>query len=201
MPDSLRTFNVATDDRLLFHGYAAAMRSLISPRLLLREWEDKDADFILDMYSRPEVFRFLGPNPQPVLDHDGALAKLAGWRDRQDERHAVWAVQDRRSGRLLGTALLVRLLASGEPMQPAEETEIGWHLHPDAWGHGYATEAARRGLGHAFAAGLERVLAVTHRDNAASQHVARRIGMRHRGTTEAYYSTVCELFSIERGSR
>jgi RimJ/RimL family protein N-acetyltransferase len=171
------------------------MRSLISPRLLLREWEDKDADFVLDMYSRPEVFRFLGPNPQPVLDHDGALAKLAGWRDRQDERHAVWAIQDRRSGRLLGTALLVRLLASGEPAQPAEETEIGWHLHPDARGNGYATEAANAVLAYAARMGLTTVLAVTYPEDTASQAVCRRLGMRHLGQTDRYYNMTCELFT------
>ncbi|MBG0567598.1 GNAT family N-acetyltransferase [Actinoplanes aureus] len=171
------------------------MRSLISPRLLLREWEEKDADFILDMYSRQEVFRFLGSNPQAVRDHDGALAKLARWRDRQDERHAVWAIQDRRSGRLLGTALLVRLMASGDPMEPADETEIGWHLHPDAWGNGYATEAANAVLAYAARMGLPTVLAVSYPENTASQAVCRRLGMRHLGQTDRYYNLTCELFT------
>ncbi|NEB07143.1 GNAT family N-acetyltransferase, partial [Streptomyces sp. SID13726] len=38
--------------------------------------------------------------------------------------------------------------------------------------------------------------AVTHPDNAASQAVCRRIGMTHRGTTDAYYGTTCELFDV-----
>ena len=64
-----------------------------------------------------------------------------------------------------------------------------------------ATEAARRVLEHAFDAGLERVLAVTHPDNAASQAVARRIGMRDEGLTDAYYDTTCRLFRVDWSDR
>jgi RimJ/RimL family protein N-acetyltransferase len=174
------------------------MRSLISPRLLLRAWEDKDADFVLDMYSREEVVRFLGARPQTLRDHDEALGRLAAWRERQDDVHAVWAIQDRRSGRLLGTVFLVRLLASGEPLQPAEETEVGWHLHPDAWGNGYATEAATAVLSYAARMGVSTVYAVTYPENSASQAVCRRLGMRHLGQTDRYYNMTCELFTTKK---
>jgi predicted GNAT family acetyltransferase len=66
---------------------------------------------------------------------------------------------------------------------PAYGRIPGWHLHPGAWGHGYASESAEAVLAHAFALGLNRVLAVTNKNNAASQAVARRIGMAHIGTT------------------
>lgn len=171
------------------------MRSLISPRLRLREWAEKDAGFVLDMYSRWEVVRYLGAKPETLTDLGGALARLAAWRNRQDDVHTVWAVQDRRSGHLLGTAFLVRLLASGTPLTRADETEIGWHLHPDAWGRGYATEAATAVLGYAARSGVAPVLAVTYPENVASQAVCRRLGMRHRGTTDRYYNMTCELFS------
>jgi hypothetical protein len=81
---------------------------------------------------------------------------------------------------------------------PAYGRIPGWHLHPGAWGHGYASESAEAVLAHAFALGLNRVLAVTNKNNAASQAVARRIGMAHIGTTTDFYNTECELFSIER---
>ncbi|WP_433826019.1 GNAT family N-acetyltransferase [Actinoplanes sp. CA-015351] len=171
------------------------MRSLISPRLLLREWEEKDAGFVLDMYSRWDVMRYLGADPQVLTDLDGALARLALWRDRQDDVHTVWAIQNRQSGRLLGTAFLVRLLASGTPLTPAVETEIGWHLHPDAWGQGYATEAANAVMAYAARSDISPVLAVTNPANTASQAVCRRLGMRHVGQTDRYYNMTCELFS------
>ena len=76
------------------------------------------------------------------------------------------------------------------------EVEIGWHLHPDVWGRGIATEAATRVLGHA--SDLPRIVAVTHPDNEASQRVARRLGMRDEGLTDRYYDTTTRLFVLER---
>ncbi|MEU4620187.1 GNAT family N-acetyltransferase [Actinoplanes sp. NPDC023801] len=173
------------------------MRSLISPRLLLREWEEKDVDFLLDMYSRWEVARFLGAAPRVLSGRDDAVATLTRWRGRQDDVHTVWAIQDRATGRLLGTALLVPLLASGEKLLPAGETEIGWHLHPDAWGKGYATEAANAVMSYAARSGIDPVLAVTYPENTASQAVCRRLGMRHVGPTDRYYNVTLELFTTE----
>ncbi|MEU4692233.1 GNAT family N-acetyltransferase [Actinoplanes sp. NPDC023714] len=171
------------------------MRSLISPRLLLREWEEKDAAFVLDMYSRREVMRYLGADPQVLTDLAGAQARLTAWRDRQDDVHTVWAVQDRQTGRLLGTAFLVRLLSSGTPLTRADETEVGWHLHPDAWGQGYATEAGAAVLSYAARSGIKPVLAVVNPANEASQAVCRRLGMRRVGSTDRYYNMTCELYS------
>jgi RimJ/RimL family protein N-acetyltransferase len=98
----------------------------------------------------------------------------------------------------VGTILLKSIPASGtgDPLQPSGDTEIGWHFHPAAWGRGYASEAASAVLAHAFARGLDRVVAVTHPDNAASQAVCRRIGMTPRGRTDAYYGVTCELFDV-----
>ncbi len=78
---------------------------------------------------------------------------------------------------------------------PARETEIGWHFHPDFWGRGYAAEAASTVLHHGFAQGLQRVVAVTHLQNVRSQRVCGRIGMRHLGVSTRYYDTACELFA------
>ncbi|MBO3737634.1 GNAT family N-acetyltransferase [Actinoplanes flavus] len=171
------------------------MRSLISPRLLLREWEEKDIDFLLDMYSRWEVARYLGSAPRALSGHDDAVATLTRWRARQDDVHTIWAIQDRATGHLLGTALLVPLLGSGEKLAPTDETEIGWHLHPDAWGKGYATEAATAVMAYATRSGVSPVLAVTWPENTASQAVCQRLGMRHLGQTDRYYNMTCELFT------
>ncbi|MFI6265860.1 GNAT family N-acetyltransferase [Micromonospora sp. NPDC051006] len=176
------------------------MRSLTSKRLRLREWCDDDADFVLDLCSRWEVQRFIGAKPRVIHDHDEALATIARWRGREEGMHGVWAVEDRHSGQLLGTLLLVGILASSdrEPLPPTGETEIGWYFHPHAWGHGYAGEAAQTVLRYAFDAGLQTVLAVTHPDNTASQAVCRRLGMEHRGQTRRYYNMTCELFAVTK---
>lgn len=105
--------------------------------------------------------------------------------------------------RLVGTLLLKFIPASGPaiPLQPSSDTAIGWHLHPDAWGNGYASEAASAVVEYAFEAGLERVIAVTAPASAASQKVCARVGKTHEGLTSAYYNERCELFALANPHR
>jgi RimJ/RimL family protein N-acetyltransferase len=182
------------------------MPDLATDRLLLRRYTEADAPFLLDLHSRPDVQRWLGSGEvQP--DPAQAAARAARYAALDHPVRGIWAIADRDGSALLGTLLLKDLPASAAPAPdgdpaprdaPADgETEIGWHLHPDAWGRGVATEAARRVLAHAAEGGLARVLAVTNPANAASQAVCRRIGMRPLGRTRAYYDAECELFRID----
>lgn len=95
----------------------------------------------------------------------------------------------------MGNILLKPIpLSNGEPSSGQNEVEIGWHLHPDAWGHGYTTEAARAAMDDAFNRGLARVIAVTDPDNHASQSVCERLEITPLGRTTRYYDSVNELF-------
>ena len=61
------------------------------------------------------------------------------------------------------------------------DTEIGWHLHPDAWGHGYAKEAAVASLSVAFDRfPVDEVIALTVPRNVASWGLMLRLGMQRR---------------------
>ncbi len=75
---------------------------------------------------------------------------------------------------------------------------MGWHLHPDAWGRGYATEAGGRLLDHAWSHDLDQVFAVTYPENTPSQAVCLRLGMTPLGMTDSYYDISCALFRAER---
>lgn len=175
------------------------MNTLLTPRLTLRGWREDDAEFVFDLYSRWEVQRFIGRVPRVMTDPAEARERIRAWRALQDPVHAIWAVEITATGGLAGTLLLKSIPASGDtlPLEESGDTEIGWHFHPRAWGHGYATEAAEAALRHAFQTGLSRVVAVTASENLASQRVCTRIGMRHEGRTAAYYNTTCELFVAE----
>ncbi|WP_244932171.1 GNAT family N-acetyltransferase [Nocardioides sp. W7] len=166
---------------------------LETDRLLIRPWTHDDADRVLDIQSRIEVVKWLGDG-EPVLmkDLDEAHQRV----DRYAERSAhpplgFWAVEVRATGIVAGSVLLVTL-----PNAEAGEVEIGWHLHPDSWGHGYASEAARAVLAHGFDAGLPEILAVSHTDNYPSQGVMQRIGMSDRGVVERWYDGPSALFGI-----
>jgi RimJ/RimL family protein N-acetyltransferase len=182
------------------------MPDLATDRLLLRRFTEADAPFLLDLHSRPEVRRWIGSG-QVQPDPAQAAARAARYAALDHPVRGIWAIADRDGGALLGTLLLKDLPTSSAPVPDDDptprdvpaggETEIGWHLHPDAWGRGIATEAARRVLAHAAAGGLARVLAVTNPANAPSQAVCRRIGMRPLGRTRAYYDAECELFRVD----
>ena len=176
------------------------MHPLQTDRLQLRAWSEEDTGFVFDMYCRWEVQRFIGLTPRVMTEPTEAEAAIARWRSFDDPVCGVWAVQRRTGDRLLGTLLLKPIPASSDrtPLPPSGDIEIGWHFHPDAWGHGYATEAASRVLEHAFDSELPKVVAVTSPANTASQAVAERIGMRHQGTTTRYYNATCELFVATR---
>lgn len=112
-----------------------------------------------------------------------SLARLA-----TDPRFGSWAVVELCSGLPAG-AVLFKPLPDGDG-----EIEIGWQLHPDCWGKGYATEAASAVLKRGFADGLQEIWAVTHLDNDRSTAVCRRIGMRLLGITRRWYHKPLLMF-------
>jgi RimJ/RimL family protein N-acetyltransferase len=104
--------------------------------------------------------------------------------------YGLWPLELCATGELIGAVLL-------QPLPASEQVEIGWHLNPDHWGHGYATEAARGALALAFGARrLDRVVAVVDPDNARSLAVCRRLGMAHIGQTGDYFGLTLELFEL-----
>lgn len=179
--------------------------TLTTDRLTLRAVSEEDADDVLDIYSRDEVQRWIGGG-QVMTGHDEARNRARLWRAlRLPLPMGVWAIDV--EGRMVGTLLLKPIPISGTPLAAdprnpdlvleSDEVEIGWHLHPDRWGRGIATDAARVVLEHARAHGLTRVVAVTHPDNGPSQRVATRIGMTHVGPTDRYYDKTTTLFTLD----
>lgn len=170
--------------------------TLHTQRLTLRPWRADDAEFVWDMYSRPEVVRFLGRQPAVLTELAQAQARVAAWAAFEGPLHGTWAIVATGRRAPVGTALLKPLPSSGSG-EPSGATEVGWHLHPNAWGNGYATEAGRRLLEHAWSHGLSEVFAVTYPQNSASQAVCLRLGMTALGLTEDYYDLTCALFRAE----
>ena len=62
----------------------------------------------------------------------------------------------------------------------AQQAELGYELHPDYWGHGYATEAALSLLAFGFQTlPLQRIWAQCIAEHTASARVLERLGMRY----------------------
>ncbi|MEV7122508.1 GNAT family N-acetyltransferase [Kitasatospora griseola] len=144
---------------------------LTTPRLLLRQWKDGDLDRWAELNADPEVRRHFGS----LLTRAESAGSLAAFRAELAERGwGWWAVQLRDGGRFLGFAGLDPV----DEEAPVEGVEAGWRLHRDAWGHGYATEAARAVLRYGFQElALPEVLALIAEGNTPSRAVAERLGM------------------------
>jgi RimJ/RimL family protein N-acetyltransferase len=166
-----------------------------SARTLIRDWRPDEAARFFDIYRRWEVARWLGAAPAAMQGRDEADARIARWAELNaaDRSRGRWAVERKDDRSVVGTVLLVPL-PDGDG-----ELEVGWHLHPDSWGQGYASEAARAVLDRAFTAGVPEVFAVVRPDNAASLAVGRRLGMALLGRTDRYYQQELELFRAAPG--
>lgn len=141
-------------------------------RLVLRPAVDADRDAIADLNGHPKVGEWLGG----VLDRSGSDAFVDRVQAHEAEHgFGFWAVERQADRRVIGM--------TGVWWVPPEiglgrVVEIGWRFHPDAWGCGYATEAARAALDHGLNhLNQPEIIAFTARTNLASQAVMRRIGM------------------------
>ena len=135
-------------------------------RLRLRRFVPGDLGALHAIQSREDVTRWLYWDPR---DEDEVRAGLEAHMARSTDEGIVLAID--LDGELIGTANV----AVGEHRQG----EIGFIVHPDHQGHGYATEAAAAILALAFETyGLHRVCGRLEPRNIASARVLERLGMR-----------------------
>jgi RimJ/RimL family protein N-acetyltransferase len=153
-----------------------ATPSLETERLRLRPFTDEDGDALFALHSDAVVLRYW--DSPPWTDPARPDAFLAVCRRLADEGTGARVVIELHSdGTFLGWCGLSRW----EPdLRSAALTYI---LAESAWGHGYATEAARALLRWAFdTLDLNRVQAEADTRNVASRRVLEKLGFVHEGT-------------------
>ena len=145
-------------------------------RLILREWRPDDRAAYLATCNTPAVTRFLG-GPQEDGAIDAAIARIAA--SAAENGFCFWAVERRADCALLGYCGLKRATIDGTPVDG--EIEIGWRLREEAWGHGFAREAAAASLAWGWAnLDAPRIVAITVPANRPSWRLMERIGMARR---------------------
>lgn len=149
---------------------------IATERLILRAWRDEDVEPFAALNADPEVMRHF-PSVLSREESDAGAARIRaflaahGW--------GLWAVEVRGGAPFIGFCGLniPRFEASFTPC-----VEMGWRLARAAWGHGYATEAARAAARVGFEElGLAELVAFTAVDNRRSRAVMERLGMREDG--------------------
>jgi RimJ/RimL family protein N-acetyltransferase len=145
---------------------------LETERWLLRPTALEDFERWCEFMADPVATRFVGGVQSRALAWRSMMTMAGAWALNG---FAMFSLIEKRSGRWVG-----RL----GPWQPEgwPGTEVGWSLHPDAWGQGYATEGARAAIGFAFdELGWDEVIHCIDPANTASQRVALALGSRLRG--------------------
>lgn len=139
---------------------------LETERLVLRAFTESDVDLLVWLLGEPKVMRYV-EDGKPVSRErvEGeVLPKVLGGR-------GWWAAHEKGAGAFIGWFEL-------SPVSGGV-AELGYRLHPDSWGRGYATEGASALVAHGFAAGLDRVVACAMTVNTGSRRVLEKVGLKH----------------------
>lgn len=141
-------------------------------RLTLRGWQDSDVAPFHAMCNDPDVMRYLGP---PLSLEDAAAARTRQNGILASHGYCFWAVERKADGAFLGFCGL-KPGPEGTPIHG--KVEIGWRLRREAWGAGYAREAAEASIAWGWAnTDAPEILAMTNIGNVRSWGLMERLGM------------------------
>lgn len=168
-------------------------QELTTGRLTLRPWRVEDAHAALDIYGHAEVTRWLSPDMDRVPNLAAMRLLLQQWiaeNARLPAPAGRWAIQRNTDNQVIGGAILL-------PLPPGrEDLEIGWQLHPDTWGNGYATETTHALATWAFSQDADEIFAVVRPGNARAAATVRHNGMHWVGETTKYFDTDLQVFRL-----
>ncbi len=152
------------------------MTSLVSTRLVLREFRRGDWRAVHEYASDPKVVRYMPWGPNTEAQTRDFVRRAITFQEEEPRRKFEFAVALGEEDRLIGGCGI--RLANPD----AREADIGYVLNREYWGKGYGTEAAKTLLRFGFdELLLHRVYATCDPQNLASIRVLERIGMRIEG--------------------
>jgi len=140
---------------------------LETERLMLREWRESDLDMVDGIYSDEENSRYVGGTFPRFRSWHYLAGQIGHWHLRG---FGMWVLEAKSGGEVVGYVGLWR--PEGWP-----ENEVGYILHRDHFGNGYATEAAVRSLQYAYSTlGWETAISLIDVKNIGSKNVAGKMG-------------------------
>lgn len=141
-------------------------------RLTLRQWRASDFATFAQINSDREVMKYF-PKLMTTAESNALARKLQSLIS--DRGWGLWAVEERQRGAFIG---FVGLHEAPVELAFSPCVEIGWRLGAEHWGRGYATEAARAALKHAFVElDVAEVCSFTSATNYRSRAVMERLNM------------------------
>jgi RimJ/RimL family protein N-acetyltransferase len=159
-------------------------------RLILRTFTELDAPLIYDLNTDPDVTRYTH-DPVKNLDHASEILIKTIIPQYILYNHGRWAVHIRSTLEFLGWC--------GLKYRPElNEIDLGYRFKKQAWGKGYATEAAYASIKYGFEKlGLTRIIGRAEIDNIGSWKVLERCSMTYIGDEEVdgYPVKTYEIFN------
>ncbi|MCF6200175.1 MAG: GNAT family N-acetyltransferase [Hyphomicrobiaceae bacterium] len=167
-------------------------------------------DGSLHLQTQRLLLRPLWPDDLPLAAQIMRNPRIVFWRKKRVSLNEIragikrskkmndwglgwWLIFDLQSNRLVGSAML-------QPLENTFEIEIGYHILPEFWGHGYASEAARQVLAHGFEIlGLPNIRAVILPRNRPSLRLIEKLGFGQRGTL-LHVNLLHRYFKLERAA-
>lgn len=145
---------------------------LETARVVLREWREEDLLPLGRMNSDPEVMDFIGL-PQSRRQNSALIERFVA--SQAARGHCYWPIERRSDGMMIG---FCGLESGGSGMPVEGKIEIGWRLARDAWGQGFALEAAQACMGWGFGnIAIDAIWAKTVPANVRSLDLMIRLGM------------------------
>ncbi len=140
---------------------------LETERLIMRDWQESDLEMVDGIYSDEENSRYIGGINTRIESWRYLASHIGHWQLRG---FGMWVLETKSSRDVIGYAGLWR--PEGWP-----ENEVGYILHREHHGNGYATEAAKRSLQYAYTdLGWETAISFIDAKNSGSQAVAGKMG-------------------------
>jgi len=148
------------------------MPEVETERLCLRMFTPDDLNALALLYGDPDVMKYIATGePASREETEYHLGRLINYWQEHD--FGRWAVTLKADGRFIGYCGLA--LYEGRH-------ELMYGLSKQHWSRGYATEAVRATLRYGFEElKLGLIAAVTRKENVASQHVMKKVGMKYEG--------------------
>jgi RimJ/RimL family protein N-acetyltransferase len=161
-------------------------------RLLLRKWDDEDAARVAHIYAKLEVMTFI---PGGVWSADRTARTIARMRELDTEHgYGFYPIVVKSLGKVIGHCGLGRL-------EQTPETEVAYLLDSPYWGQGYASEAVRAIITHAFSRlNISRIVAVAFPENIRSISVMRSVGMTPLGLAQHFGAMLVKYETKKSGA-
>ncbi len=143
-------------------------------RLVLRQFEPGEGQLIYTLNEDPEITRYTG-DPVRDMDHANEVLEQVILPQYALYNHGRWAVHTKPGMEFIGWC--------GLKYRPElDEIDLGYRFMKQAWGKGYATEAAMASIKYGFEQlGMKRIVGRAMPGNIASIKVLEKCGMKFIG--------------------